>query len=365
MKKFSILFFLTVSVFLSTATSPVYSAKPQMDNLDNKRIFRFEADNDSLWDRDSHFTSGWSMQYHSLIYNSWNDAKVPEAIRWIGRHVPTLNRSDSHVRVGFGLGQMTFTPGDLTLSEREGTDLPYAGTLTTSLSWQSFNRNSSRTFQISLGLLGKESLAGQFHIYSHNDLYMGEDPKGWDDQRETEPIVNFAYAYRQNLYRNDIFSDSWGSQLSLEAAASLGNLATDMTLSAGFRTGWNLLEGFTMTAAPAGIGLVRASHYPKPAAASPHSIELVLGVSISALIYSVIYDGSLISSDERDVNRKDYMLAGTIGINYHYKNKMAVGLHFNKSSDLIEEDSLPTRPLVTDRTRSDPSYAALIIDYYF
>ena len=67
------------------------------------------------------------------------------------------------------------TPGDLNVETPQEDDLPYTGTLTYTLNWQCFNRQMARNFQVSLGLLGKESFAEQFQKVVHNDLNRGEE----------------------------------------------------------------------------------------------------------------------------------------------------------------------------------------------
>lgn len=359
-----VLIALTASFCLIQATPTVAQQIPATERS-NTNILRFEADNDSLSDRDSHYTSGWNIQYHSRIYNSWQESRAPELIKWIGTHVPTLNRPNSFVRNGIGFGQTAFTPADLSLRSPPENDLPYAGTLTGSLSWQNFDKDAATTFQITVGVLGDESQADQLQIYSHNDLHMGEDPKGWDSQRETEPIINIGYDYAVNLYRTDRFADRWAGQITLETAVALGNLSTDATVALGARYGWNPPEGFTALPAPSGSGLVRAAQLPLPPQASSHSIEAIVGLSLTALAYSVFYDGSLISGDDRDVDRDSYLFGGLVGINYHYDNSLSVRLYYKLTSNILDKESLPQQPAVSDRTSPDPSFAALIVDYHF
>ena len=102
----------------------------RLDSAFNKGTLRLEIDNDYVWDRDSHFTNAWSIQYYSVGYACWDDTRAPAPVKWVGNHFPTLGDDDAMVRFGNGLGQNMYTPRDLEArSLREG-DLPYAGTLT-------------------------------------------------------------------------------------------------------------------------------------------------------------------------------------------------------------------------------------------
>lgn len=355
----SLIILLTVSLKISAAS------EYHLDSVNNIRTIRFEMDNDSISDRDSHFTSGWSLQYHSLLYDSWENLSAPDFIRWIGLHLPTLNRTDSVVRHSFSIGQTAFTPEDLSKANPQAGELPYSGTLTGSLNWQSFNRNSARNFQISIGILGEESLSGKLHRFSHNDLDMGNDPEGWDSQRETEPLLNLAYHYNYTLARSENLNDRWGWHLALGTGASIGNLTTDAKIDFILRYGFNIIEGFTVTPTPPGLGVFHSAQIPKSVTNFPHSFEIVMGIGATALLYSVIYDGSLITSDDRDVARKDTMLNGLFGLNYQYRNSFSVHAYFQISTDLLESNAIPSHSSGGDQTFPDPSYAAISLDYHF
>ena len=147
----------------------------------------------------------------------------------------------------------------------------------------------------------------------------------------------------------------------------LGNLLTAADLGFALRFGWNMLEGFNSFPAPPGRGFFQAYHLPKPSSASPHGYEFALGARASGVAYSVLYDGSKITDDERDVEREDFLYAGFIGLNYHYYNRISVRLAWIITSDLLDEDELPP-PLSgddDDKTKNDSSFGTLQIDFHF
>lgn len=336
-----------------------------LDSPYNTGTLRFEIDNDTVWDTDSNFTNGWSLQYHSARYANWEETGAFGLIQWIGRHFPTLDDEDAVVRIGHGIGQNMMTPGDLSVEMPPEGDVPYAGSLTYSLAWQSFNRHYARNLQLTLGILGEESLAEDFQKFFHNDLGLGEDPKGWDTQRETEPILNIGYYNVWRLAHLGQYTNDWSGQLSVGVGVLLGNLETAVEAGAMLRFGWNILEGFGTIPAPPGIGFFQASYLPKPAFASPHSVEMVLGVIGVYEIYTVGYDGSLITSDDRDVAREDYFGTLVWGFNYHYHKLFSLRIFLQASSDLLKKESLPEPPPGKEQTNANTSYGALIIDIHF
>jgi lipid A 3-O-deacylase len=356
---------LLIALLMQLYNTTLFAKDFYLDSPRNKGTLRFEIDNDAIWDKDSNFTNGWSLQYHTVRYATWEETRAPEFLKWVGNHFPTLADDNSIVRYGHGIGQNMITPGDLTNPKPPEGDLPYAGTLTYTLNWQSFNERMARIFQVTAGILGSESFAEDFQKYVHNDLGLGIDPQGWDTQRETEPVLNLAYAHVWRLVHVGNYTNDWAGQMIMGPAVYLGNLITGVDVALGFRFGWNIQEGFNSFPAPSGYGFFASTLLPKPAIASPHSVELILAGRASGIIYSVLYDGSIITSDNRDVDREDFVFAGMIGLNYHYYNFFSIRLAFNHETNILNEESLPQTQPGKDKTGTDNSFGTLMIDFHF
>ena len=336
-----------------------------LDSPRNRGLFRVEIDNDVVWNKDSSFSNGWSLQYHTVRYSNWDETRAPELIKWIGKNFPTLGDEDSIVRFGHGIGQNMITPGDLTNPDPPPGDLPYAGTLTYTFNWQSFNRQTARNFQITAGVLGRESLAEDFQRFMHVQIGFGEEPEGWHTQRDTEPIVNIAYQHIWQLAHVGTYTNDWAAHAVLWPSIHLGNIITGADLAAGVRIGWNMQEGFGSFPSPPGRGFFQAYCIPKPESASPHGFELIFTGCGTAIAYSVLFDGSMITGDDRDVDRNAFLFNGLVGLNYHYYDYIAVRVMFVKASDLMDEDSLPDPSPGRTKTGADTSYGAMMIDLHF
>jgi lipid A 3-O-deacylase len=355
-----------LTIFISAILNPVAVAEDFfLDSPKNSGTLRFEIDNDIIWSRDSNFTNGWSLQYHTKRYASWDETNAPGIVKWIGNRFPTLCDEDSIVRIGQGIGQNMITPGDLTVEVPQEGDVPYAGTLTYTINWQSFNRYKGKNFQVSLGVLGPESMAEEFQKFVHDDLGIGESPQGWNTQRDTEPIINLGYEHSWRVGHIGNYLNDWGGQFTVTPSAALGNLMTAMEVGLALRYGWNILEGFNTYPAPPGRGFFQASHLPKPPSASPHGFEAVLGGRACYLIYSVIYDGSLITDDTRSVDRNDFIFVGGFGLFYHYYKLFSIRATFQTSTDLLVEESIPDPEQGGTKTSANVSYGSFIVDFYF
>lgn len=354
-----------LSILLLAVKSDAGEDRFNLDSHFNKGTLRLEINNDVIWNMDDNFTNGWNIQYHTVRYDTWDEAIAPTLCKWIGKHFPTLGDQESIVRFGQGIGQIMITPGDITNPDPPEGDLPYAGTLTYTLNWQSFNRQTARNFQITAGVLGEESYAGDVQRFLHNEWGWGEDPKGWHTQRDTEPIVNLAYQHLWRIAKMGTYTNDWAGQIYLGPTALLGNLSTSIELGIGFRIGWNMQEGFNSFPAPSGVGIFQAAHIPKPATASPHGVELVVGGRAMGLLYSVIYDGSIITGDDRQVERENFVFSGMLGLTYHYFDLFSVRLAVIKASDILVEESLPTPRPGQKKTAPDNSFGSVMIDFYF
>ena len=84
--------------------------------------------------------------------------------------------------------------------------------------------------------------------------------------------------------------------------------------------------------------------------------EAVLGARACYLIYSVIYDGSLITDDTRSVDRNDFIFVGGFGLFYHYYKLFSIRATFQTSTDLLVEESIPEPEPGETKTSANISY---------
>jgi len=66
-----------------------------LDSKYNKGSVRFEIDNDTVFKEDSNFSNGWSLQYQTVRYDSWDNIKAPGYVKWVGKHFPSPCKYDS------------------------------------------------------------------------------------------------------------------------------------------------------------------------------------------------------------------------------------------------------------------------------
>lgn len=301
--------------------------------------WRLELDNDIYFSKDDNISSGWSLQKYSAVAQSWDTLEhVPEFVRHWGKAIPTLTEDGLIYRVGIAFGQIIQTPKDLSRSDLIKDDVPYAGALTLQTTWHAFNDDEFRGFQITVGVVGPLALGEQtqsmFHVLTHSS-----DPKGWDNQLENEPVINFNYMRKQKILR-------WGNpaELSLDMTingnAGLGNLFTHASMSLELRFGHNMTRGFVSMPDPIGFSM----HYmaslkpPNPEAAAFYGSLAFKG---TVLAHNIFLDGNTFS-DSHSVDKEP--LIGIIIAGLHYERKNW-GLHFNimATSDVVDANGTQVR----------------------
>ncbi len=162
-----------LSLFLSTV---FFSTAQNGRYLD--REIQIEADNDA-------FTGNLYLdQYYSQ--GSYGKYRVLDTLR-----TKKLIKS-------IGLNHRIYTPSNVSLTDVEQFDRPYAGHLTISGSLAFFDEKSATFYGLELGTMGKSSLAQPIQEGWHKTFGFGA-PEGWKYQINDSPIINGQFQYARVL----------------------------------------------------------------------------------------------------------------------------------------------------------------------
>ncbi|MBF0352831.1 MAG: lipid A deacylase LpxR family protein [SAR324 cluster bacterium] len=120
-----------------------------------------------------------------------------------GRYQTTENDSNHHV--GFGLGQMIFTPADLENHEIIKNDRPYAGWLYGSYFRETVSKENYERRELEVGVLGKYSKAEEFQNLFHRKFYGNSknNAQGWKHQIGSEPGLVAVYHFSDLMFRSN------------------------------------------------------------------------------------------------------------------------------------------------------------------
>ena len=176
-------------------------------------------ENDFYLRTDYYFTNGAALQLTGNQY----------AITAINRFLYTpLTLSDKTYSIN--IRQNMYTPEKMYADNLQVEDRPYAGYFTTE--YKVISENATRRFSASLtlGILGKYSLAGAAQNLVHSMDHL-EQPTGWNYQMTDAPIINLNYTHEHKILNTHLLDAHY------TIAGRLGSLYTDASVSTGFRIG--------------------------------------------------------------------------------------------------------------------------------
>jgi hypothetical protein len=84
--------------------------------------------------------------------------------------------------------------------------------------------------------------------FIHNDLGLGDDPQGWDNQLDTEWLGNVNFAWKRKLFapQEDRYQPGrWANDFSVGGQLGAGNAVTYADAQLEYRLGLGLPMGFT------------------------------------------------------------------------------------------------------------------------
>jgi len=299
--------------------------------------WRFEFDNDVFFNKDNKISSGWSLQKHSAVAVSWEALEaVPGFVRYWGKAIPTLTEDGLVYRAGIAIGQVIQTPEELSRSDLIEDDVPYAGALTLQATWYAFNDDEFRGFEITVGVVGPPSLAEQSQRTVHK-LIGVTDPKGWDHQLKTEPVINLNYMRKQKIWRRGNPA-GLSFDTAVNGTVALGNLFTQASAELEVRFGHNMPRGFVYVPDPIGMSM----HYMatlKPANPRAASLYASLVLRGSAFAHNIFLDGNTFR-DSHSVDKEPLVGMAVAGLHYERKSW---GIHFSimESSDDVDTSKAP------------------------
>lgn len=277
------------------------------DSLAAGSVLR-SIDNDSLDDSDDQYTSGVSLSYISRHEPSFARTPLPE---WIGGalddHWPFEGQDQRFVI--YSLSHRVFTPTDLSARGVVEGDIPYAGLVYATATVGSQSPRALNAFALTLGIVGPAALGEEIQSGVHS-LIDSEDPKGWDEQLDNEPLLNVGYEHRRRLLRSGAWKGVSGDVLGA-FSASAGNLQTQATLASTARVGFRVPSNFHMQShflAEESLGLRANDPDPKR-----RSLYLFTGFAATALANAIYLDGNTFS-DSHSVDHDHYVLRGSVGI---------------------------------------------------
>ena len=296
--------------------------------------WRFEFANDALFDADNQFTNGFTLQTHSTVSADLNDLQGVRAFgKGLARRLLPQD-SDLVYRKALVVGQNMATPEELENPDIILDDTPYLGLLAVGSSWIGFNDTEFTGFGITAGIVGEWSGAEQVQTGVHS-LIGATEPEGWDNQLDTEPVLNIYFMKKRKLWNKPSFDGAFNFDL------SVGNFLTGIHAGIAMRFG-RKPGGFSYVPDPIGRGMAYDATLPR----QNGQTELYGTLEIRAWAWAVFMplEGNTFVSgnewtDNNTIEPENLIGQAIVGIHY-VRSKWGLHATLSFATDSVDEDSL-------------------------
>ena len=295
----------------STIAALALSAGLALNAVESGGTLYLTFDNDFIAGSDDGYTSGFQLGYVSPGRASFGDGPFPGGLgRWLDGVRPFAGLERQRF-VAYSFAQRMFTPQEI---DREGVvedDLPYTGLLALSGTVAAQSREHLDAFTITIGVAGEAALGKPIQRHLHH--FMGNtEPLGWDNQLETEPLLNLQYEHRWRAV--DFSAGPTNGDLIVSGSGAAGNMMTIATGGVGLRWGRNVPHDFFVPPPFFGEETVGALPY-DPQRRGTVAMYIAASVDAAAFANLIYLDGNTFS-DSHSVEHDHWYLRGHLGLHF-------------------------------------------------
>lgn len=285
--------------------------------------FSLLFENDIFDNTDHDYTNGVELGYTT----------APNATpRWAvdaARALPIFAQT-GEVRTRYAIGQSIFTPTDISLANPPLTDRPYAGFLYGAMGLVADDGVHLDQLQLSLGMVGPASLAGNSQNFVH-DLIHDQEAMGWHYQLRDEPGLILSYERQMKVIAPQSLL---GGVLDIEPhfGGAIGNVYDYASLGLMARFGFNLPRDYgPLRIQPSLPG----SDYFEPTA--PFGAYVFAGVDGRAIARNLFLDGNSFTGS-RSVVKKNLVGDLALGVALTFEHFRLAFTHVIRSREYATQD---------------------------
>ncbi len=187
---------------------------------------------------DNDYSNGIAYDWGYDGYHRFEDVDMPSFLQALFGWTYVNRAANGTYALDYAVSQGMYTPDNLSAYELIEDDRPYAGTLTWRGRLRNYADDVSRSFSLTLGVVGPLSGAEQAQKVIHKLLDV-EMPNGWDNQLKNEPVFRLDGEYLNRFLGADL-DDRVGVDTILYTQAGLGNLESNMGAGLVVRLGSDL-----------------------------------------------------------------------------------------------------------------------------
>jgi len=277
------------------------------ERYDNSWTFSVHFENDLFADTDQNYTNGIKLSWVSPDLTRFRDSeRLPD---WSHKYVemlPFINDKERERNIVFSLGQSIFTPQDTTRTDLIREDRPYAGWLYFGAAFHSKKPSQLDSLEVQFGIVGPLSLAEEAQTLVHEIRNLTK-PKGWDNQIENEPGINFIY---ERKWRSSVLGTDRGMGFDVisHMGGALGNVFTYGNMGFELRAGWNLPKDFGTSPIRPGGDTNDPVHKrdPRRASDAKFGLHFFAYVDGRGVLRDIFLDGNTIA-DSHSVDKRRFV----------------------------------------------------------
>jgi len=337
-------------VLLAALLTVSFAATAQSEN--QRTTWRAMWANDAVFGSDNQFSNGFGTAAHGPLAGSLAKAGgTPAFGKWLAAwFLP--ERNGLRYREGWSAGHNLQTPDDIRARGLILDDVPYVSMVGWTNSYIAFDDRELTGVQTLIGWVGDLTLGEQIQSQAHN-LSNANDPKGWDNQLDNEPLLNFYLMKKRKLFEN-----RW-MDAAVNADVAAGNMFTFGQAALELRFG-DRPKGFAYQVNTIGHNLDFDARIHSPGHSYLYASIILRG---TGMLHALPRDGNLLRSDNQwtdrnRLNAEEWI--GQAGFGLHYE-RAHWGLHANVflSSSAVEN---PARDEVSDPSNN---FAVLLFEWQF
>jgi hypothetical protein len=289
-------------------------------------LLTLQIENDIFAGVDEQYTNGTYLSYTAPRN------QLPGWARWTRRQLLGVVEAEDW-EVAYTLGQSMFTPSDITIPAPPRDERPYAGLLFGGAYLSADSGDRLDTVGLEVGVTGPPSLAETAQKFIHNDLDLGDPPRGWDTQLDTEVAFRVIYEQKRR-YGAELGPDWWGLEVDAipHVSAALGTADTSLAGALTLRVGHGLDIDY-------GMPRVRRSVAPTARENETGALRwnLFAGAGGRLVGRDLFLDGNTFANS-RSVDSELFVADFSVGATVDFGPVIVSYMHVFRSPDFEEKD---------------------------
>lgn len=241
----SVLYLVIFTAFASPASAQSSTAADEISGsvlfqrpgTVDSRFFTLTFENDVFANDDDGFTNGLGLTYGRGPFIEFAKENTPDPLYWLMKRTYINTRPNKIRGIAYHLAQVIQTPTEITVSEPQPDDIPWAGLLSLSTTMYAWDKNASDQLTLTVGVLGPAALAREAQQTVH-EIIGSDIPRGWRNQLDNELVFGVSAVRNQKLFRR--YGERYGWDVIGLGQAGLGTVLSSVGGGLAVRFGNNM-----------------------------------------------------------------------------------------------------------------------------